>query len=125
MYASVLGGMVLREGVAVADVRVLDAVEQHVHAADAEHRVVEVEAVEHARRGSARALLGVVEQLGMVLAEVLAGRDQEAGRAAGRVADDVGRASASIISTISRMMWRGVRNWPFCPAVAILPSMYS
>jgi hypothetical protein len=22
-------------------------------------------------------------------------------------------------------MWRGVRNWPFCPAVAILPSMYS
>ena len=23
------------------------------------------------------------------------------------------------------MMWRGVRNWPFCPADAILPSMYS
>ncbi len=31
----------------------------------------------------------------------------------------------AVISTISRMMWRGVRNWPFCPAVAILPSMYS
>jgi hypothetical protein len=30
-----------------------------------------------------------------------------------------------IISTISWMMCRGVRNWPFCPAVAILPSMYS
>ena len=30
-----------------------------------------------------------------------------------------------VISTISRMMWRGVRNWPFCPALAILPSMYS
>ena len=30
-----------------------------------------------------------------------------------------------VISTISRMTWRGVRNWPFCPAVAILPSMYS
>ena len=29
------------------------------------------------------------------------------------------------ISTIRRMMWRGVRNWPFCPALAILPSMYS
>jgi len=31
----------------------------------------------------------------------------------------------STISTMSRMMWRGVRNCPFCPAVAILPSMYS
>ena len=30
-----------------------------------------------------------------------------------------------IISTMSRMMCRGVRNWPFCPAVAILLSMYS
>ena len=29
------------------------------------------------------------------------------------------------ISTISAMMWRGVRNWPFCPAEAILLSMYS
>ena len=31
----------------------------------------------------------------------------------------------AVISTISRMMWRGVRNWPFWPAEAILPSMYS
>ena len=31
----------------------------------------------------------------------------------------------AVISTINWMMWRGVRNWPFCPAVAILPSMYS
>ncbi len=31
----------------------------------------------------------------------------------------------AVIFTISLMMWRGVRNWPFCPAVAILPSMYS
>ena len=31
----------------------------------------------------------------------------------------------AVISTISRMMWRGVRNCPFCPAVAILLSMYS
>ena len=31
----------------------------------------------------------------------------------------------AVMSTIRRMMWRGVRNWPFCPAVAILPSMYS
>ena len=31
----------------------------------------------------------------------------------------------AVMSTISLMMWRGVRNCPFCPAVAILPSMYS
>ena len=31
----------------------------------------------------------------------------------------------AVISTMSRMMWRGVRNWPFCPEVAILESMYS
>jgi len=40
--------VVLGQRVAVGDVRVLDAVQQHVHAADAEHRVVEVEAVEKA-----------------------------------------------------------------------------
>ncbi len=31
----------------------------------------------------------------------------------------------AVISIISWMMWRGVWNWPFCPALAILPSMYS
>ena len=31
----------------------------------------------------------------------------------------------AVISTISAMMWRGVRNWPFWPAVAIFASMYS
>ena len=41
-----LARVVLRERVAVADVGVLHAVQQHVHAADAEHGVVEVEAVE-------------------------------------------------------------------------------
>ena len=29
------------------------------------------------------------------------------------------------MSTISLMMWRGVRNWPLTPAVAILDSRYS
>lgn len=28
-------------------------------------------------------------------------------------------------STIILMMWRGVRNWPFCPLVASLDSRYS
>ena len=37
----------LRERVAIADVRCLDTVEQHVHAADAEHGVVEVVHVEY------------------------------------------------------------------------------
>ena len=28
-------------------------------------------------------------------------------------------AVGAVSSTMSWMMWRGVRNWPFCPAVAI------
>ncbi len=84
-----LAGVVLGERVAVADVGVLDAVQQHVHAADAQHGVVEVEAVEHALV-EVLAQLGVVQDARVVLAQVLAGRDQEARGAAGRVADDVG-----------------------------------
>ncbi len=30
-----------------------------------------------------------------------------------------------VMATISLMMCQGVRNWPFWPASAILPSMYS
>ena len=48
-----LARVVLRERVAVADVGIFHAVQQHVHAADAEHGVVEVEAVEEVRGGSA------------------------------------------------------------------------
>ena len=71
------------------------------------------------------AQLRVAEELRVMLAQVLARRDQEAGtcRRPGRRSRRSG--CGAIISTISRMMWRGVRNWPFCPAVAILPSMYS
>ena len=42
---------------------------------------------------------------------------------AGSQTTSSGRGAVS--STISWMMCRGVRNCPFCPAVAILPSMYS
>jgi hypothetical protein len=95
----------------------------HVHAADAQHGVVEVVAVEHAVVEVLHGA-GIAQHVGVVLAQVLARRHQEAAGAAGRVADDVlGRGR--VISTISWMMWRGVRNWPFCPALAILPSMYS
>jgi len=69
------------------------------------------------------AQLPVVQDVGVTLTEVPGG-DEETGGAARRIADDVGRCGA-VSSTISRMMWRGVRNCPFYPAVAILPSMYS
>ena len=84
-----LAGVVLRQRVPVADVRVLHAVQQHVHAADAQHGDVEVEAVEQAAV-EVLAQLRVVQQVRVALAQVLARRDQEARRAAGRVADDVG-----------------------------------
>ena len=74
-----------------SDVGVLDAVQQHVHAADAQHRVVEVVAVEHLVVEVLRLSFGSRSALGMVVAEVLAGGDEEAAGAARRVADHVGR----------------------------------
>ena len=82
--------MVLGEGVAIPNIGILDAVEQHVHAADAKHRVVEVEPVEHLVV-EVRPWFLIPEHLGVVMAQVLASCDQEAGSAAGRVADDIGR----------------------------------
>ena len=69
-------GVVLRQRVAVADVRVLDAVQQHVHAADAQHRVVEVEAMEHAAV-EMFAQLRVMQQGRAPFAQVFAGRHEE------------------------------------------------
>jgi hypothetical protein len=66
----------------------------------------------------------VAQDFRIVRAQVLPSRNQKPACAAGRVADD-GSGCGSVISTISRMMWRGVRNCPFCPAEAILPSIYS
>ena len=42
-----LAGVILCQRVAVADVGILHAVQQHVHAADPEHRVIEVKTVDH------------------------------------------------------------------------------
>ena len=83
-----LARVVLGEGVAVADVGVFHAVQEHVHAADAEHGVVEVEPVEEV---VVEVFLepGVAEDFRVVLAEVFAGGHEEAGRAAGGVANDV------------------------------------
>ena len=78
----------LREGIAVFDGRVFHAVQHHVHAADAQHGVVEIEAMEH----------GVVEvpvlrrhaqHVGVGGAQVVAGGHQVAAGATGRVADGV------------------------------------
>jgi hypothetical protein len=65
-------------------------VQQHVHAADAQHGVVEVEAVEEPMMEMV-AQRRVVEQLGMMLPQVFTGRHKEAGGTARRVADDVSR----------------------------------
>ena len=90
MYFSSSPAWSCEQRVAVDDVGILDAVQQHVHAADAEHGVVEVEAVE-------QAVMEVLPQFGIVrrvpggAGEVLANRHQETASAAGRVADHVGR----------------------------------
>ena len=67
-----------------------DAVQQHVHAADAEHRVVEVEAVEHAVVEMLSAG-GVPQNLRMPLSEMFTGCDEKSARAARRVANHVRR----------------------------------
>ncbi len=81
--------MILRQRIAVADVGVVHAVQEHVHAADAQHGVVEIEAVEHALV-EVLAQLAVVQEVGLALAQEFAGGDQKAGGAAGRVADQIG-----------------------------------
>ena len=82
-------GVLVGEGVAVFDGGVFDAVDHHVHGADAEHGAVGVVAVEHGVHvvGAGGA---VEEDVGLaVLAEPVAGGDEEAGGAAGGVADGV------------------------------------
>ena len=71
------------------DVRVLYAVQQHVHTADAQHRVVEVETVEQPVM-EVFALPRVVQQLRVAFAQVLARRNQKACRTTGRVAHHIG-----------------------------------
>ena len=79
----------LGQRVPVADVRILHAVQQHVHAADAQHGGVEVVAVEGALVEPAAGLGVPVDAVAVVLDEMLGGGDEEAGGAAGRIADDV------------------------------------
>ena len=58
-------------------------------------------------------VVGQVARVGVGFEKVLPGVDEEAAGAGGGIADALaGRGST--IFTIMRMMWRGVRNWPFC-----------
>jgi len=111
--AFLFAGVILREGVAVADVRVLDAVEKHVHAPDAEHGVIEVEAVEHVvvEVGSRRF---AVEDFGVVFAQVLGGGDQVTGGTAGGIADDVRRRRGNHLDHEPDVVARGAE-------LAVLP----
>ena len=88
-----LARVVLRERVAVADVGIFHAVQEHVHAADAEHGVVEIEPVEEVVV-EVFLELRVAEDFRVMLAEVFARRHEEARRAAGGIADDVRRRAA-------------------------------
>jgi hypothetical protein len=80
--------VILGQRVAIDDVRQFDAVQQHIHAADAEHGVVEVEAMEKPRV-KMLSVLAIMEEVGVMLAQRLADRHQETSRPASRVADNV------------------------------------
>ena len=83
-----LARVVLPERVAVSDVGVFHAVEEHIHAADAEHGVVKIEPVEEVVV-EVFLELRVAEDLRVVVAEVFARRHEEAARAARGIADDI------------------------------------
>src|SRR5262249_30310999 len=80
--------MFLCERVAVSDIWVLDTVQQHVHAANAQHRGVEVESVEHLVVEMFTAC-GVPQGLRMPLSKMFTGCHEESAGAAGRVANHV------------------------------------
>ena len=98
-------GRALGKRIAVTDVRLLDLVEQHVHAGDAQHGAVEVEAVEHAVV-EVTALRKVQQRILMRTADEPGRLHQEPGCSARRVADLV-RGPGAVISTMSWMMCRG------------------
>ena len=97
-----LACVVLRQPVAVADVGIFHAVQQHVHAADAQHGVVEVETVEKLVMEVARQF-GVAKDLRMALAQIFARRHKK------RAVPQAGSQRISVgfgatITTISRMI---------------------
>lgn len=132
-----------QQRVGIADAGVLDSVQAQVHRRKAQHRRVEVEAVEHRFRNVLAVRLQQVarigEQLlpclriglaqdalgrGIALAQVLHRLHQKPAGAARRIGNRVDGLWATM-PTIRSMMWRGVRNWPLMPAVVSLESRYS
>jgi len=69
-------------------------VQQHVHAADAQHRIVEIEAVKHPMM-KVLVQARVAQHFGMALAQVLTCGNEKAGSSTRRVADDVPRRRRS------------------------------
>jgi hypothetical protein len=79
-HQAVFAGLILvlfRQRVAALDVGVVDAMQQHVHAADAQHGGVGVKPVEEVMI-EVEAQGCCVEETGIVLAKVLGSRHQEA-----------------------------------------------
>ena len=81
----------LCERVLVADVRVLDPVQKHVHAPDPQHRVVEIVAVERVLVEPPTRLRVLIDRVPVVVIKELGRRHEEARGAARRVADHVRR----------------------------------
>ncbi len=80
--------VVFAQAVAVLDRRVVDAVQGHVHRADAQHRRIKIGAVEHVVM---KMLLqcGIKEQRFVVPFQIFRRRDQITAGAAGRIANDI------------------------------------
>ena len=81
----------LRKTVPIPYVRAFHPVQQHVHAADAQHGAVEIEPVKHLcvkMHGGCR----IAQHVRMTGPQIFAGGHQKAGGAAGRVHDAVARA---------------------------------
>lgn len=97
--------------------------EEQVHAGDAQHGVVEVEAVEEGAVEVIAPLL-VEEEIRMKFAEIFTGGDEEAGGADGRIADDVGGLGSGELDHEPDDM-AGRAELTVLAGAAILPSMYS
>ena len=108
-----LARVVLRERVAVADVGIFHAVQEHVHAADAKHGVVEVEGVEEAVV-EVRLELRVAKNFRVMPPEIFADRQGKTASAAGRVAHDVRRRGAHEFHHQRNLLARGAE-------LAVLP----
>src|SRR6185369_9582916 len=82
--------MFFRKRILVANVWVLNSVQQHVHAADAQHRRIEVEAIEELFiEMMAQFIVG--EDFRVTLSQVFTRGDKKAGRTTRWIANDVAR----------------------------------